>query len=242
MHATTPKLNRQIVFIRAYAPTYPVKESKSSSREELYHHLKSVIKTVDNRALLYVVGDFNVQRGIRGYDACKQNMGRYSKGLLNSSGESPFQLASQNYLILPNTLYPVSPGRKHHRGIRYKNGGIKLIIYWQEYNIKNTLPAAIHNSGMHIITNLQLVTKPITITNFRTKMTIKKEITHMCFKDPTTRAKYVFGVEMHLMDKKHQDQGQSQYPQGRCNHSQSGAVKQQEQTTPDQERGWGDHS
>ena len=217
---TIPKMNRNIVFICAYAPTLPVSESTPGVREAFYQQLESVINKVSNMILLYIGGDFNAQTGIRGNNQFKENMGKYSKGQLNSNGEALLQLASRNSLLLTNTIFQhklshITTWEAPYRKIVFKDGSERInpIRNQIDYILtrrphRGIVTNSRSYSGTHTFTDHRLVRTTITVRNFGRKVMHSRKIAFERLKDPITRARYSFAVEMRLMDKEYLQQEQ----------------------------------
>ena len=80
-------------------------------RENFYRDLDSVIQSISKRNFLTIVGDFNGKTG-SGYEHCRENMGKFGKGEMNSNGEYLLELAARHDLVLTNTLFE---HKKAHR-------------------------------------------------------------------------------------------------------------------------------
>ena len=133
--------------------------------------LRKTVKThkLDKHALL-VIGDFNAKTG-SGHNQYPENMGKYGKGKINSSGEFLMELAKENNLILTNTLFPhklahrttwTSPERikdhNHHDGIPRKKPYRNQIDYILTKRLhKNLILNSRSYSGITTFTDHKLV-------------------------------------------------------------------------------------
>ena len=96
---------RDLVFISTYAPTLVKSEQNSEIRDKYYKDLNTEMNTnVSNRSLLIVGGDFNAKTGSAWKDH-PENMGAFGKGEVNSNGEALLEMATNQELILSNTLF-----------------------------------------------------------------------------------------------------------------------------------------
>ena len=90
--------------IAIYAPTLSSSEENPQIREDLYNAIESIVKNVSDRDIVIIAGDFNAKTGSAWKDY-PQNMGRFGKGHVNSSGNHLLNLCFQNDLIITNTLF-----------------------------------------------------------------------------------------------------------------------------------------
>ena len=75
----------KLIFISAYAHTKEKSEKTTELREEFYETLETIISRTTKRDEIVLAGDFNAKTG-SGYEEFKDNMGRFGKGQINSSG------------------------------------------------------------------------------------------------------------------------------------------------------------
>ena len=103
--------DHKLHYISAYAPTLDKSEKDPKERENFYEALEATIDKVPKRDLLIIGGDFNAKTG-SGYEEFPDNMGKYGKGIINSSGKRLLETCKTNELILTNTLFQ---HKKSHR-------------------------------------------------------------------------------------------------------------------------------
>lgn len=201
--------NRHIVLINAYAPTQPVSEKHPERRESLYSELEATMRTVKNRDELIVLGDFNAKTG-GSHEEYHQNMGPFGKGkCTNSNGKELLDFANRHDLTLSNTLFrhkaahiatwegeminPASNRRNPYRNqidyILVKTKSRHKVIDSRSHNGMATFTD-------HRMVRMKLNIKPQTIKGKMTSRTLDYEK----LKDPQTRSKYSFNVELKLMD------------------------------------------
>ena len=101
----TIKFNtRNLKIIAADAPTLEVSENNTEVRDDFYKQVEKAIKSIANRDFLILTGDFNAKIG----SGCKNypdNVGRYGKGEINSSGKSLLEVCKKYDLVATNTLF-----------------------------------------------------------------------------------------------------------------------------------------
>ena len=91
--------------IVAYAPTLVKSEKEPQLREDFYDVLNKLTNDQKkNKHFLLVLGDFNAKTG-SGHTQFPENIGKYGKGHMNSSGECLLEYAKENNLVLTNTLF-----------------------------------------------------------------------------------------------------------------------------------------
>ena len=69
-----------------YAHTLEKSEKDLKLREDSYEKLEAIIEKTAKRDFLIIGGDFNAKTG-SGYKDFPENMGKFEKGILNSSGK-----------------------------------------------------------------------------------------------------------------------------------------------------------
>ena len=79
--------NRAIYMSCAYAPTLPVSEKNPDIHDTFYEDLESLIRTVSNRSILLVTGDFNAQTGT-GYHSTDRTWAPSAKGCSTQMDQS----------------------------------------------------------------------------------------------------------------------------------------------------------
>lgn len=144
--------------------------------------------------------------GSKGFYQKRENKGLYSKDALNSNGKSLLQLASRNKQTIHHKQSHITWEAKY-RKIMYKNRKQRYhhIRNWIDYILTRIshmqLPRNIKSySGPHTLIDHKLV-RTIATGNFEAKQIGTFER----LKDPITRAKYAFPVEMHLVNKDHEN-------------------------------------
>ena len=90
--------------ISGYAPTLKICEAQPYIRENFYSQLEKTIRNVPKHNILVVVGDFNAKTGT-GHCLYPENVGKFGKGTLNSSGEVLLELLSTQDLVISNSLF-----------------------------------------------------------------------------------------------------------------------------------------
>jgi len=70
----------------------------------LYEQLGSEIKRLPNKEFLIILGDFNAKTG-SGHNKFPEQIGKYGKGFMNSSGRLLLETCLQYELVLSNTLF-----------------------------------------------------------------------------------------------------------------------------------------
>ena len=98
-------------FISAYAHTLDKSEKEPNIREEFYEALEATIEKTAKRDLLVIAGDFNAKTG-SGHEQYPLNMGKFGKGIMNSSGKRLLETCKAQNLLLTNTLFQ---HKKAHR-------------------------------------------------------------------------------------------------------------------------------
>ena len=74
-------------------------------RENLYEEIEKIITKTPNRDMIFLTGDFNAKVGSDNRDY-PENIGKYGKGMINSSGKVLLETCQRNNLIVTNTLFP----------------------------------------------------------------------------------------------------------------------------------------
>ena len=95
---------RNIVVISVYAPTTPRSKKHPEEFEEFYEAPDAAITSTLNRDSLIIAGDYNAKIG-SGFAEFPYNMGKYGKGMLNTSGRRLLELCSKHNLVVTNTLF-----------------------------------------------------------------------------------------------------------------------------------------
>ncbi|CAB3248147.1 unnamed protein product [Arctia plantaginis] len=130
--------------VQVYAPT---STASDGAIEKFYSDLESTIGKIPNRELLVILGDMNAKIG-ENADRLSNFAGRFGLGNRNERGERLIQFASENDLMIVNSLFQhhprrlytwVSPGGKTRNQIDY----IMVRSRWRS-SITNahTLPGA----------------------------------------------------------------------------------------------------
>ena len=94
----------KLLLISIYAHTHEKSEKTPELREDFYEALDSVISRVPKRDEIVLTGDFNAKKG-SGYHDFKDNMGKFDKGQINSSGRILLEKCRKNDLVITNTLF-----------------------------------------------------------------------------------------------------------------------------------------
>ena len=85
---------------------FPKSEENPHLREDFYDELdKLSTEHRKDKHLCLVIGDFNAKTG-SGHTFYPENIGKFGKGQINSSGEYLLEYAKENELVLTNTLFP----------------------------------------------------------------------------------------------------------------------------------------
>jgi hypothetical protein len=93
-----------VTIIGAYAPTHSNNEKDTTVRDNFYEQLEGAISRVPKKHFLIVAGDFNAQTG-SGHKDFPDNVGRFGKGFMNSSGRRLLETCLQYDLVITNTLF-----------------------------------------------------------------------------------------------------------------------------------------
>ena len=80
-------------------------------REEFYETIESIIDKTPKRDAIILAGDFNAKTG-SGWNEFRENIGKYGKGLMNSSGRRLLEMCKKNNLYITNTTFK---HKKSHR-------------------------------------------------------------------------------------------------------------------------------
>ena len=95
---------RNCTVISAYAHTLAVSESKPELRETFYQQLDKTLKNIPKRNVCVVVGDFNAKTG-SGHELYPNNIGKFGKGFINSSGAILLEHLAKHEMVITNTLF-----------------------------------------------------------------------------------------------------------------------------------------
>ena len=109
--ATMNLKDHKLHYISAYAHTLEKSNKNPEDRENFYEALEATIEKTPERDLLIIGGDFNAKTG-SGHTDFPSNMGKFGKGLINSSGKRLLETCQVNNLIITNTLFQ---HKKAHR-------------------------------------------------------------------------------------------------------------------------------
>ena len=196
--------NHTICLVNAYAPTLPISEERPEIRESFYEDLESVVTRISKREYLIVAGDFNAKTG-KAWRDYPTVLGRYGKGEVNSNGKELLEFCDRQNLILTNTLFrhkmahrttwespPVAKESDRRNQIDYtmaRNEKLAAVIDSRSHN------------GMMTHTDHRLVRMKLNIRmQNRKKEQQSNKVDIEKLKDPITKAKYAFNVEMKIMD------------------------------------------
>ena len=161
----------KIIVINAYAPTLVVSEKNEEIRDQFYELLDQTYRKVNkSKNEVIVMGDFNAKTG-SGFKEFPENIGRYGKGEINSSGRKLLEFARKNNLILTNTVFNhklahrttwISPERinphNHHDGTLRRNPYRNQIDYiLTKIKSKNLVKNSRSYSGITTYTDHKLV-------------------------------------------------------------------------------------
>ena len=153
--------NPNITIISAYAPTEDNATKQPEKREAFYDLLEQQIKSVNDKDILVIGGDFNAQTG-SGYKRYPNNMGKFGKGKLSDNGYELLDMcAARNDLILTNTKFnhklahrttwqaPERESAMHHEGNPKRNPTRNQIDYVivRKVNIKQVKDSRSHSSN-----------------------------------------------------------------------------------------------
>ena len=221
-------INRPIYVINCYAPTEPNCDKDSQLRETFYSDLTSLANTVCRRAILMVIGDFNAKTG-SGYAEYRQEMGPHGKGDLSNNGRALLEFANQQHLVLTNTLFQhklahVTTWESPYREVKGADGTVRRNPYRNQIDyilIRRHSKELVKNSrshnGLSTFTDHRLVRMTMFLHNHGTKRRKTERIDFQKLKDPVTRAKYSFAVEMKMMDREDNRQSETICQQQRWN-------------------------
>ena len=184
----TLKIDKLTVTILAvYAPTHSNSEKKTKERELFYEQLASEIHKTPNKNFLIILGDFNAKTG-SGHNEFPEQIGKYGKGKMNSTGRTLLETCLQYELIITNTLFNhklshnttwTAPFRKFttHDGSQRRNQIRNQIDY---IIVKSKYRSYIRNSrsygGIITDTDHKLVLANFEIEVNLHKMNMKKEL------------------------------------------------------------------
>ena len=102
--ATTQLKENKLHVIAVYAHTLQRSEENNQLRDTFYETLENVIEKIPKRDVVVIAGDFNAKTG-SGSMEFSENIGRYGKGIMNSSGRILLETCRKYDLILTNTLF-----------------------------------------------------------------------------------------------------------------------------------------
>ena len=169
--------DRKITFISTYADTLKNSEKNPEIRRDYYEQLEDTVKSVSNRNMLIIAGDFNAKTGSGNKDY-PEVVGNFGKGEINSNGKHLVEMSMRNELILTNTQFYhklshrstwVCPERKEEH--KNKNGMVRRNPYRNQ--IDYTLVRKKHKS---MLTNSRTYSGINTNSDHRlvmTKMNVK---------------------------------------------------------------------
>ena len=83
--------------------TLKISEDNPKNREEFNETIKDLVSQVPKRNAVFLAGNFNAKTG-SGWNIFKENIGKYGKGLMNSSGRRLLELCKAQNLCIMNTL------------------------------------------------------------------------------------------------------------------------------------------
>ena len=86
--------DHRATIISAYAHTLKVSEGNPELRGELYETIESIIDKTPKRDAIILAGDFNAKTG-SGWNEFRENIGKYGKGLMNSSGRRLLEMCKK---------------------------------------------------------------------------------------------------------------------------------------------------
>jgi hypothetical protein len=93
-HLKLTTADRPYYIINAYAPTNSSSKKDSQPRDDFYNKLDCILRDIPNRAILFVLGDYNAQTG-KGHDSHPHIIGPHGKGLKTTgNGDKPPTLHS----------------------------------------------------------------------------------------------------------------------------------------------------
>ena len=99
-----PLKHCKLIFISAYADTLEKSEKNHEEREEFYETLETIIDSIPKRDAVILADDFNARTG-SGYNEFKENMGKFGKGQINSSGRRLLEMCKRTDMVISNTLF-----------------------------------------------------------------------------------------------------------------------------------------
>ena len=73
-------------------------------REDFYDQLDKTVKSISSRNIVLILGDFNAKTGSR-WSEFPGNMGKFGKGLINSSGRILLEFLAKQDMFLTNTTF-----------------------------------------------------------------------------------------------------------------------------------------
>ena len=119
--------------ICAYAPTL---KACSEEKDSFYEQLNEVIRKVDKRDSLFLIGDFNARIGVD----CESRptcLGNYNMGKMNENGQRLLELCSQNELCVTNTFFQLKP--QHYATWQHPRSG-----HWHQLDYVITKRASLN--------------------------------------------------------------------------------------------------
>ena len=105
------KLAHNKLVIISASHTLQISEENPNDREDFYEILETLVDKIPKRDIVIIAGDFNAKTG-SARDEFKENMGKFGKELLNSSGRRLLEMCRKEDIVLTNTI---SDHKKCHR-------------------------------------------------------------------------------------------------------------------------------
>ena len=96
--------DHKVMVIAIYAHTLQKSEKYPTEREDFYETIEKIIDKIPARDVIILAGDFNAKTG-SGYQEYSDHMGKFGKGLMNSSGRRLLELCRRNDLLITNTTF-----------------------------------------------------------------------------------------------------------------------------------------
>ena len=121
--------HNKLVIISICTHTLQKSEENPNAREDFYEILETLVDNIPKRDIVIIAGDFNAKTG-SARDEFKENMSKFGKGLLNSSGRRLLEMCRKQDMVLTNTISQEMPQnyldsiiQKIYMG--WRNGGIQ---------------------------------------------------------------------------------------------------------------------
>ena len=95
--------DRCIFAISAYAPKLTTSEKYPEQRDEFYDQPDNTVNDIASRNIMLILGDFNAKTN-SGWSEFPGNMGKFGKGLINSSGRILLEFLTKQDPFLTNTI------------------------------------------------------------------------------------------------------------------------------------------